>query len=371
MKNKAAVRLLSFTLCLMLIIPAAASETRQGVIMLEGMEEPIEETLFFSPLGFSFWYADGHLEARQGEAEGLEGVVVSALLSDDCMVLSVIPEEEAQKYADKLGADIKKMSETSRVQMDVYREQENGAYSFLTLIAENGRYLSAAGKYSVEAAEGNAKYFQKVLESVVLMSEYDLDFLKTLPGEWVLEYEGAGAVLTLEEDGGMSLYCYAPDGSFAYTHRGAWSYEPVPDYGGRLALSFTSTDDPTRQERGYSVDCVYDAYSEAWAENDSWFTYLILNPLISSSGVTPFEELFGSDDAALYRERKPNMRVIRCSSFVSLRESRSTSSRRILKVPLGAQVLAFPEAGDENGFLYCLYHGEEGFILKEYLQPIE
>ena len=371
MKKKTAVSLISFMLCLLPILPAAAAETRQGVIMLEGMEEPIEETLFFSPLGFSFWYANEHLEAHQGESEGLEGVVVSALWSDDRMVLSVITEEDARKYAGKLGADIRKMSESSRVQLEVYREQENGTYRFLTLIAENGQYLSAAGEYSGEAAEGNAKYFQRVLESAALMSEYDLDFLRELPGEWVMEYEGAGTVLTLEENGDMSLYCYGLDGSFAYTHRGTWSYEPIPRYSGKLTLHFISTDDPDRQESGYSVTCAYDAYSEAWAENDSWLTYLILNPSVFKSGVTPFEELFGSDAPALCRERKPNMRVVRCSSLVSLRESRSTSSKRILKVPLGALVLAFPEVGEENGFLYCLYHGEEGFILKEYLEPIE
>ena len=369
--KKAADRLLSAMLCLMLVLPAAAAETRQGTISLEGMEETIEETLFSSPFGFTFWYANELLEAYQGETEGLEGVVVAALRSDDRMVLSAIPEKDAGEYADKLGVNVKELSESSRVQMDVYREMENGTYHFMTLIAENGQYLSAVGEYSEESAEGNAKYFQKVLESVTLMSEYELDFFRELPGEWVMEYEGAGAVLTLEENGDMSLYCYSLDGAFAYTHRGTWSYEPVPQYSGKLTLHFTSTDDPERQENGYSVECAYSAYSEAWAENDSWFTYLILNPSVYSSGVTPFEELFGSDDAAMYRERKPNMRVVRCSSFVSLRESRSTSSKRILKVPLGALVLAFPEVGEENGFLYCLYHGEEGFILKEYLQPIE
>ena len=371
MKNKAAVRLLSVLLCLMLSLPCALSETRQGVISLEGTEETIEETLFLSPLGFSFWYPSDHLEVYQEETGGIEGVKVANPWSDDYMVLSVISEEDAGRYADELGANIVELSESSRVQLDVYRKLENGTYYFLTLIAQNGQYLSALGEYSEEAAEGNAKYFQKVLESVALISEYELDFIRELPGEWAIEYEGAGTVLTLEENGEMSLYCYGLDGSFAYTHRGTWSYEPVPQYGGNLTLHFTSTNDPDRQEMGYSVDCAYSAYSESWAENDSWMTYLILNPSIFSTGVTPFEELFGSNDAALCRERKPNMRVVRCSSFVSLRESRSTSSKRILKVPLGALVLAFPEVGDENGFLYCLYHGEEGFILKDYLQPIE
>ena len=87
--------------------------------------------------------------------------------------------------------------------------------------------------------------------------------------------------------------------------------------------------------------------------------------------MTPFEEMYGYDGAALYSRKEPNMRVVKCSSYVSLRTKRSKSSARLLKVPLGALVLAFPESGEENGFLLCLYHNEYGFILKEYLEPVE
>ena len=369
MKKKISVILLSVMLCLILILPSVGAETRQGVIALEGMEEPIEETLFSSPMGFTFWYAGEKLEVYHGEAAGLEGVVVAAIWSDDYMVLSTIPEEDADEYANELGVNIRELSGSSRIQLDVYRELENGTYYFLTLIAENGQYLSAVGQYSLEAAEGNAKYFQKVLDSVALMNEYDMVFLKELPGEWTEEFEGSEAVLTLEENSDMSLYCYNGESGDAYTFSGTWSYEPVPDYGGNLTLTFTSTDDPMRAESGYSVECSYAAYTESWVENDTFFRYLILNPPLSSSGVSPFEEFFGEDGIALHQETGPNMQVVKCDSFVSLRESRSTSSKRLLKVPLGALVLAFPEYGDENGFIYCVYQGEEGFILKEYLQP--
>lgn len=226
MKKKAMMGLLWLMLCLILFQPFALTETRQGVIMLEGMEEPIEETLFESPLGFFFWYANDSLEASQGEADGIKGVVVSTLYSDDYMVLSMITEEEAEKYTESIA----EQQASFRVQRDVYRELKAGRYSFLTLIAENGQYLRAAGAYSQEAAEGNAKYFQRVLDSVTFTSGDDAELLKALPGEWAEEYEGAGTVLTLEENGKMSLYCYGADGGLAYTCEGAWSYEPVPGY---------------------------------------------------------------------------------------------------------------------------------------------
>ena len=203
------------------------------------------------------------------------------------------------------------------------------------------------------------------------LSEYDAQFLRVLPGRWTEEYEEAGMALTLGEDGAMSLYCYRMDGSAAYTCAGSWSYEPVPDYGGRLTLLFTSTDNPGRAGTDYRVECVYEAYTESWVESDTQITYLLLNPPVSCSGVSPFEELYGDNAASLHREQGPNMRVVNCRNFVSLREERSKSSRRLSKVPLGAAVLAFPEDGEQNGFMYCVYQGVEGFILSEYLQRIE
>ena len=109
---------------------------------------------------------------------------------------------------------------------------------------------------------------------------------------------------------------------------------------------------------------------EGWDEDDVQNTWCILEP-VSCSGVSPFEELSGFDGAALHREQGPNMRVVNCKESVSLREKRSKTSARLAKVPLGALVLAFPDAGDENGFLLCMYHNQYGYILAEYLAPVE
>ena len=162
---KKAVSLL-LALFLLLSLSSGLSETRQGIIAREGQEEVIEETLFESWHGFSFWYAEDWLDANYDEKDGIEGVVVETLYSDDFMVLSVIPEEDAVEYTEDLGVDIVDLSTGSRVQMDVYHDLEDGRYYFLTLIAENGRYIRAIGEYAAEAAEGNAKFLQKVLDSV-------------------------------------------------------------------------------------------------------------------------------------------------------------------------------------------------------------
>ena len=150
----------------------------------------------------------------------------------------------------------------------------------------------------------------------------------------------------------------------------------TPEYMGRspgLAESVAAVraDHPERPGNGYSTECAYNVSAESWLENDTEYTAFILEETGNGNGDTPFRELYGYDGAAMYRERKPNMRVVNCSSYVSLREKRSASSGRIAKVPLGAQVLAFPEAGDENGFILCVYHDKYGYILSEYLEKIE
>ncbi|MBQ6234127.1 MAG: hypothetical protein IJJ80_11540 [Clostridia bacterium] len=174
MKKKSVIGLIIVSLCLLLALPAGMAETREGVIALEGMEETIQETLFESPQGFSFWYANEVLEAYPGERGNIDGVVVTSLYTDDAMVLSVIPEEDAIEYTRDFDESIAAQAADGRVQADIYREPENGRFYFLTVIAENGQYLSAVGDYSMEAAEGNGKYLQRVLDSVTFKSGYSI-----------------------------------------------------------------------------------------------------------------------------------------------------------------------------------------------------
>lgn len=167
MKKRIAACITLAMLCL-LLLPNVLAETRKGVIWLESMEETIEETLFESPEGFPFWYANEMLAADFGTVNDVEGVIVRNPYLDDAMILSMISENEAAEYIQDLNESIIEQSAAARVQVDVYCEMENGSYNFLPLIAENGRYLRAVGAYSEEAAEGTARYFQNVLDSITL-----------------------------------------------------------------------------------------------------------------------------------------------------------------------------------------------------------
>ncbi len=64
-----------------------------------------------------------------------------------------------------------------------------------------------------------------------------------------------------------------------------------------------------------------------------------------------------------------DMRVINCREYVSLRAEPDASSRRLLKVPLGATVTDCTEETD--GFIRCTYRGKTGYILSEYLTPAD
>lgn len=62
-----------------------------------------------------------------------------------------------------------------------------------------------------------------------------------------------------------------------------------------------------------------------------------------------------------------NMEVVNCNEWVSLRELPSTSSKRLMKVYLGAVVNNCQQFGDD--WIYAEYDGKGGYILAKYLQP--
>ena len=207
----------------------------------------------------------------------------------------------------------------------------------------------------------------------------DAELLKLLPGDWLgegeMEAEGEDAqpvqiLLSFEEDGQFSLRFSSMDGTELYSYAGTWAFELVEGGMDRLRLRVTSTDNPRCAGSTYDLECVYEFYSESWVENDTEHTWMIFEEQ-AHSGQTPFEDVCGYDGTAVHRERGPNMRVANCKEFVSLREKRAASSTRLAKVPLGALVLAYPELGEENGFILCVYHDTYGYILAEYLQTIE
>ena len=211
------------------------------------------------------------------------------------------------------------------------------------------------------------------------VSADDTELLGELPGRWIFyaygEEQADGetplldlAYLTLNEDGTLTLNCYGRDGEYICTYGGGWSFELVTGGMDRLTMLFFRTDGGAS-----NVECAWSVYAEGWDENDAHHMFLALEDE-ECSGVSPFEELYGEEGkwpVGLEKTEGPNMQVYNCREFVSLRDERSTSSKRLAKVPLGAYVLAFPEAGEKNGFILCMYGGEYGYILSEYLRPAE
>ncbi len=63
------------------------------------------------------------------------------------------------------------------------------------------------------------------------------------------------------------------------------------------------------------------------------------------------------------------MTVVNCNEWVSLREKKSSSSARLAKVPLGAQVTNCVQVSDD--FIYCYYNGLWGYIQVDYLYNAE
>ncbi len=207
----------------------------------------------------------------------------------------------------------------------------------------------------------------------------DAELLKKLPGEWsvtdTVEKEGeepleVTAVMDLKKDGGLTLTVKNGDGDTLYTYEGTWSSSLVEGGSDRLILDLNATDHPLYEGQEYHVICDYGIYAEGWMEEGALRTFMVLEMPVCD-GVSPFEDIFGWPEVALDRDFGPNMRIVNCKEYVSLRKDRSTSSARLKKVPLGAEVFAFPDFGDEKGFILCNYDGTAGYILKEYLEPIE
>lgn len=77
------------------------------------------------------------------------------------------------------------------------------------------------------------------------------------------------------------------------------------------------------------------------------------------------DEYYEDGDYCDFGTYMGEMYVVNCESWVSLREEMSTSSRRLAKVPYGAQVSNVYFWTEE--FAFCTYDDMDGFILTEYL----
>ena len=79
-------RLMIALMLLALLVSAACAETRQGVIYLEGEAEPITETLYETPWGFSFWYDADLLAVDDSRSESGDSLMLLPTESGDLPV---------------------------------------------------------------------------------------------------------------------------------------------------------------------------------------------------------------------------------------------------------------------------------------------
>ena len=116
----------------------------------------------------------------------------------------------------------------------------------------------------------------------------DAELLAMLPGQWTCddgveltdqEMVDTNLVLTLGENGQMSLHCTMNEGQYDYTYEGTWTSELVtemdPETGmtDKLTLRFTSTNNPLYDGSDYGVECVYlSSYERAdFDVDEAWF----------------------------------------------------------------------------------------------------
>ena len=205
----------------------------------------------------------------------------------------------------------------------------------------------------------------------------DEELLELIPGEWIStdeiqsdygEIYEVNMFAVFEENGELRLRVETTEGKYLFSSEGTWTFELVTGGMDRMTLYFSSTDNPAYADSEYGVECVYNVYSESGVEESTLKTWLLIEDTGENED-SPFMNAFGYDGAAFRREEGPNMRVVNCKDYVSLRSKANKSSSRLAKVPLGALVLAYPDE-EQNGFILCVYQDEYGYILKEYLEPI-
>ena len=133
---------------------------------------------------------------------------------------------------------------------------------------------------------------------------------------------------------------------YEFYQNGEW------DGGAELYLLNIAVDFPDGQEVYEVLVCLQSApYTLSFAD------YYVLSGDLSKLGVEKrFALTTYCDEFVIYN----------CEEWVSLRAKPSTKAERLAKVPKYAKVYNCFDT--DNGFTYCEYNGQTGFILREYLE---
>ena len=162
------------SILLLLCLPAGAL-TRESTIMLEGMEQPVTETLYESGLGCSFWYDASLLTVEESMSEDGKSLIVFPTESDGAIYLEImLPEALDESFWAQAGDISDYQADTTDSGLNVswlwkkasFNESFLEGIYIMTSPDDMGRCLIATTVYPMEVGEGFGKYFQKLLWSL-------------------------------------------------------------------------------------------------------------------------------------------------------------------------------------------------------------
>lgn len=169
-------RLMIALMMIALLASAAFAETREGVIYLEGEPEPITETLYETPWGFSFWYDAETFTVNDSQSESGQSLTVYPTESDLPVYLEIMTSHSvgipAERYLAVNGGE--------EDEMDEYPCEVGGKITGFEKFADfneeimQGFYVIQAGddwaaaylSCPMEAMEGFGRRLSAILETV-------------------------------------------------------------------------------------------------------------------------------------------------------------------------------------------------------------
>ncbi len=171
--------ILSVAMIMCLSAAAESAVTREKIIMIEGTEEIIVETLYESPLGYLLWYpADWFAAAHEEECDLFDAIDEEANVG-----VSIANQEITPEYADEsLNAEVEIALANGAVMAGDIRQWqlESGAIikaaeliygddvNMIYYICVEDKVFCVACFYPVEAAEGFGRRIEQMISTFEL-----------------------------------------------------------------------------------------------------------------------------------------------------------------------------------------------------------
>ena len=178
MKKAVSILLL---IALLFVNGISQAQTREAVIFLEGMEEPVTETLYESALGFSFWYDAELMTVDESASEDGRSLIVFPTESDLPVYLELMMPEAVgmlpnkfleqnaapgtEYYYDATEAGDEIMGFVQRAEFN------DSLFTAYSVVCSDETFVAAYATYPLEAAEGFGSRFSRLLSTVSFTPE--------------------------------------------------------------------------------------------------------------------------------------------------------------------------------------------------------